>query len=214
MICLHVVPNRVLEIAVGLNSTCCFYCVQDYEGAVAVLDQPQRKRKRDVSPSSRALARAYERDNTITRTLYNMNIIPDGIQTELKSHLIELPLGLLRPGHSMPKIYPPRVENAEPIEITERDTAFVGILKQKELALGTGIDPHAGYFVVVFDAFDEPISKMEEKHRKELPDVVRIQLEEWEKQMVSGAIRRETVPSYVDKNFVGKLGFIINGNTR
>lgn len=185
--------------------------VQDYEGAMEVLSQ---KRKRSPDPERRAIARATERDNTLTRTLYNMNIIPKEIQTELKSHLISLPLGLMRPGHKMPKIYPPGVENAQPIEITERESAWLGIMRQKEVAVGTGIDPAKGYFVVVFDAFDEPIMKMTEEHRRELPDIIRKQLEQWEISVLQGCQKGDVVAKFVERNFLKKLGFTMDGAHR
>lgn len=180
---------------------------------MAVLNQP-RKRRRSLSPTARAVVQATERNNTLTQTLYNMNVLPTNVQKAVGSSMLHLPLGLLRPGTRMPKIYPPGQPNAKPIEITERDSAYVGILRQKEVAIGTGIDPNKGYFVVVFHAFDKPIQKMTEKLKEELPPKVRQQFEEWERDVVQSAQRGDVVAKFIESYILTNVGEVMNGNHR
>lgn len=178
------------------------------------MNRPAQKRKRSQSPGTKIAVRAKEINNTLTQDLYSMNVLPANVQNAVRGQMLQLPLGLLRPGTRMPKVYPPGKPNAQPIEITERDSAYVGVQRQKEVAIGTGIDPAKGYFVVVFKAFEKPIEKMTEKYREELPAKVRQQLEEWEKDVVRAAAAGDPVAKFIEAYILSNIGWIMNGNHR
>lgn len=180
---------------------------------MATLNQPQRKKK-EMSAVDKMVARTAEAEDTVTAQINRLNVIPSNVRRALGTDTIKLPLGMFLPGYELGMIYPPGVEGANPIEITERETSAEGILRQKETAITYGIDTSKGYFVGMVKAFGKKLKKMEESDREKLPQKLREQLTNFEMHTTSMAAAGDLVSMWVKEEFLGYLIYLTDGNTR
>ena len=155
-----------------------------------------------------------ERDNTVTARVDRLVCLPSLVRQQLQSNVLELPLGMFRPGYQMPVVKPPGIKGAKPIEITERDSTFEGILKQKETAVADGIDPNKSYFVGIHKAFGVPIRRMTQADRDELPPRMRDQLRTFEQTMVALAKEGNVMAKYICEELLGLIVNLADGNHR
>lgn len=190
--------------------------LQDYEGAKAVLERPQRAPPPPQTQLDRELGIDAEQDNTVTARVDRLvrMTIPGDVQKVLGTKMIELPLAMFRPGYEMPPIKPPGDKTATPIEITERESTFEGVLAQKQTAIADGIDTNKSYFMGIARAFGKEVRKMTTVDRDEMPPLLRAQLITFERTILRMAEQGNVLCRFIKNTLLGIIVNLGDGNHR